>query len=329
MSDSFNSRSKEIWEKKPKTEIGLLRERIIDGDVNALSEAITLIEGDLKHQQIKASQLLDSLPTVKSSVRIGVTGPPGVGKSTFIESVGVQFLEKSKKVAVLSIDPSSVKTKGAILGDKTRMFNLSRKENVFIRPSSNSAYLGGVKHSTFETVLLCEAAGYDLVIIETVGVGQSEIDISNLVDITVVVTLPNTGDSVQTLKKGVMEIADFILINKSDLISTQNSKNADQYSVIGKSQYNIPIKVLSISALKGEGIAVVAGDLLKFHHDNLKVILDGRASKAKEWIVKCIQHRLLQMFWFKEDNKSKVKALLEEVDLGERIPFQKINNLLY
>lgn len=187
------------------------------GDRVSLSRAITLIESTKKEDKVAAEKLIEgTLPMSGKSLRIGITGVPGVGKSTFIESFGELIIKKNKRLAVLSVDPSSSRTKGSILGDKTRMPGLSVLESVYIRPSPSGNSLGGVAHGTREAILLCEAAGYDVIIIETVGVGQSETMVQEMVDFFLLLMLPGSGDELQGIKRGIMEMVDGIFINKSD-----------------------------------------------------------------------------------------------------------------
>jgi LAO/AO transport system kinase len=190
---------------------------ILKGDVAVLSRAITLVESQNKKHQDLAQQILDGIIAhTGNSFRLGVTGVPGVGKSTFIESFGKEVLAKGKKLAVLAIDPSSTKSKGSILGDKTRMEQLSVRENVYIRPSPSSGTLGGVTKATYETILLCEAAGYNFIIVETVGVGQSEVAVHRITDFFLLLMLAGAGDELQGIKRGIMEMADALVITKAD-----------------------------------------------------------------------------------------------------------------
>ncbi|MEH6551206.1 MAG: methylmalonyl Co-A mutase-associated GTPase MeaB [Pseudomonadales bacterium] len=187
------------------------------GSRRALAKAITLVESTLEIHREDARQMLDAvLPYTGNSIRIGVSGIPGVGKSTFIESFGLYLIAKGKKVAVLAVDPSSPLAGGSLLGDKTRMEDLSREENAFIRPSPSSGALGGVAQKTRESMLLCEAAGYDVILVETVGVGQSEYEVAAMVDFFLVLMIPNAGDELQGIKKGIMELVDGLVINKAD-----------------------------------------------------------------------------------------------------------------
>ncbi|HIL66514.1 MAG TPA: methylmalonyl Co-A mutase-associated GTPase MeaB [Flavobacteriales bacterium] len=202
-------------------------ENIQKGDTIALSKAITLCEITLESEQQIAQDILSSLSTeTGNSIRIGVTGVPGVGKSTFINSFGKMLTSKGKKVAVLAIDPTSEKTQGSILGDKSRMDELATDKNAFIRPSPSAGTLGGVANKTRENIILCEAAGFDVILIETVGVGQSETTVSNLVDFFLLLMLSGAGDELQGIKRGIMEMADVILINKADGDNVQKAKNA-------------------------------------------------------------------------------------------------------
>ncbi|MBT7896397.1 MAG: methylmalonyl Co-A mutase-associated GTPase MeaB [Flavobacteriales bacterium] len=194
-----------------------LYSEIIKGNINALSKAITLVESTLETDQEKSQELISKCINKEyNSVRIGVTGIPGVGKSSFIEKFGEKFIKENKKVAVLAIDPSSEKTRGSILGDKSRMQSLSNNHNVFIRPSSNSGTLGGVSNKTKDSIILCETAGFEIIIIETVGVGQSETLVSKLVDIMLLLSITGAGDRLQGIKRGIIELSHLIIITKDD-----------------------------------------------------------------------------------------------------------------
>ena len=199
---------------------------IQSGDKRLLGKAISLVESKKPEHRVQAEELLkEILPFTGKSVRIGITGVPGVGKSTFIENFGKLAIEKGKKVAVLAIDPSSSVNKGSILGDKTRMEDLSREKNAFIRPSPTSGFLGGVANATFETMLICEAAGYDLILIETVGVGQSEVLVADISDVFLFLKIIGGGDELQGIKRGVMEMVDVIFINKVEDDNLKKAKN--------------------------------------------------------------------------------------------------------
>ena len=194
-----------------------LAQKIIGGDRRALAKGITLVESLLPEDQKAADELLARIePHQSKSETIGITGVPGVGKSTFIESLGSNLLEEGKKIAVLAVDPSSPLNGGSILGDKTRMEKLSRHANAFVRPSPNAGHPGGVSRTTSQSIRLCKAAGYDVIFVETVGVGQSEYAVASLVDTLILLVLPNAGDEIQGIKRGILELADIILINKAD-----------------------------------------------------------------------------------------------------------------
>lgn len=225
--DSVNPalRSKKKKYAREKPDVQAMFEGIRNNDRTALGRGITLIESTLKEDRKLAQELIQKcLPYSGKSFRLGITGVPGVGKSTFIESFGLLLIEKGKRVAVLAIDPSSIRTKGSILGDKTRMETLSSHKDAFIRPSASAGTLGGVARKTRESMILCEAAGFDVIFVETVGVGQSETAVSNLVDFFLLLMLAGGGDELQGIKRGIMEMADLVVINKAD---GDNQKKAE------------------------------------------------------------------------------------------------------
>lgn len=201
-------------------------EGILSGDKRLLGKAITLVESKKPEHKVQAEALLKTiLPFTGKSIRIGITGVPGAGKSTFIERFGKLAIQQGKKVAVLAIDPSSSLNKGSVLGDKTRMEDLAREKNAFIRPSPSSGFLGGIANTTFETMLICEAAGYDLILIETVGVGQSEVLVSDITDVFLLLKIIGGGDELQGIKRGIMEMVDVIFINKVEEDNLMKAKN--------------------------------------------------------------------------------------------------------
>ena len=243
---------------------------ITKGDKRLLGKAITLIESRKSEHREQAERLLkEIMPYTGKSVRVGITGVPGAGKSTFIENFGRLAIRKGKKVAVLAIDPSSSLNKGSILGDKTRMEELAREENAFIRPSPSSGFLGGVANTTFESMLLCEAAGYDFILIETVGVGQSEVLVSDISDIFLFLKIIGGGDELQGIKRGVMEMVDVVFINKVDETNLQKAKSTKQELLralhfMPEKEKDWKVPVLLGSALNNTGLEKVFEKVLKF-----------------------------------------------------------------
>jgi LAO/AO transport system kinase len=274
------------------SDIELLAQSITSGDRKAIANGITLVESTKEEDQALAEQLLDKLKTsTNNSIRIGISGPPGVGKSTFIEAIGHPVLETGERLAILAIDPSSSISGGSILGDKTRMESLSRSENTFIRPSPSSGNLGGVNRSTRESISILEAAGYSVILIETVGVGQAETEVFEMTDIFLVLLSPSGGDELQGIKRGITELADILVVNKSDgnLLATSKStvldyKNALKLLKPRIKQWTIP--VLSCSALQKEGINEVWDQILelKNHLINTGQLKEKRQRQNEIWL---------------------------------------------
>ena len=251
-----------------------LAQAVADGDRAALARAITLVESTRTDHRDEAQQLLLELtPDAGDALRVGITGVPGVGKSTAIEALGMYLIEQGHRVAVLAVDPSSTRTGGSILGDKTRMARLAVHPDAYIRPSPTSGTLGGVAKATRETIVLLEAAGYDVVLVETVGVGQSEVTVANMVDTFVFLTLARTGDQLQGIKKGVLELADIVVVNKADGAHTVEAKAAAR-ELTGAIRLIYPREtlwrppVLTMSALHGDGLAELWQTVCK-HRDVL------------------------------------------------------------
>ena len=276
-----------------------LYSEIIKQNPNALSKAITLAESNLESDQIVSQNLISKFEKNNNSIRIGVTGIPGVGKSTFIEKFGQTFLDQNKKVAILAIDPSSEKSQGSILGDKSRMNELSANKNVFIRPSSNSGDLGGVANKTKDCILLCEAAGFDIIIIETVGVGQSETTVSKLVDIMLLLTITGAGDQLQGIKRGIIELAHLIIVTKDDGDNKIKAKEA-VLEFKNTTSINAPIddywipKVVKCSALENIGIIEI-NELTNQFVSNAKsddYFGNKRINQEKFWIRKIIKEEI-------------------------------------
>ncbi len=269
------------------------------GDRRALAKAITLVESKLDSHREDAQQILNALlPDTGKSIRIGITGIPGVGKSSFIEAFGLYLIAQGKKVAVLAIDPSSPIRGGSILGDKTRMEKLSREAQAFIRPSPAEGSLGGVAQKTRETLLLCEAAGYDVVLVETVGVGQSEYQVASMVDFFLVLMLPNAGDELQGIKRGIMELADALLINKADgesLSLAQQTKSHYQNALqLLRHDEHWQARVLTCSALENRGIAEVwtmIGEYIE-QAKTSGLFESKRSEQNQAWLKNLIQDQL-------------------------------------
>ena len=274
-----------------------LAARLRTGERRALAKAITLLESTRADHRARADALLNTLlPHTGHGMRLGISGVPGVGKSTFIETLGLALIGKGHRVAVLAIDPSSSLSGGSILGDKTRMEQLSTHPSAYIRPSPASGTLGGVAEKTREAMLVCEAAGFDVVIVETVGVGQSETAVASMTDLFVLLQLPNAGDDLQAIKKGVMELADLVVINKADLDPLAASRA--QAQIVGSLRLfaghdNMP-RVLTMSALKNDGFDAFWSVVEAFHAQRRASgeFAVRRRSQALAWMWDIIQARL-------------------------------------
>ena len=276
-------------------------DRLYAGNRRDLAKAITLIESKREQDRERSQLLLEQvLPKSGKSMRIGITGVPGVGKSTFIEKFGMFLISQGKKVAVLAVDPSSPIAGGSILGDKTRMELLSREHNAFIRPSPSEGALGGVAHKTRETMLLCEAAGYDVIIVETVGVGQSEYEVASMVDTFIVLMLPNAGDELQGIKKGIMELADALVINKCDgeSINLAARTRAQYQSAVNLLHYTTfwTPRVLTCSAIEQQGIDTVWGMVVDYYYMALEngSFETKRSKQNIEWMRR-LMHEMVDM----------------------------------
>lgn len=290
---------------------------LLGGARRPLAKAITLVESRLDQHRREAQALLEAaLPHTGKSIRIGITGVPGVGKSSFIESFGCYLINAGKKVAVLAVDPSSPITGGSILGDKTRMERLSQSDSAFIRPSPASGSLGGVAEKTRETMLLCEAAGYEVIIVETVGVGQSEYEVAGMVDFFLVLMLPNAGDELQGIKKGILELADAIVVNKADGAYVTSAEVARrQYENALHLMQHKPLwtpRVMTCSALENQGIGNVWEMVQAFYAQMQEAgeIQHRRAKQNKDWMWKLVY----ELINYRLQNHTQAKTLADQME---------------
>jgi len=309
---------------------------VLAGDRNRLSQAITLVESTLESDLTLASDLVQEiLPHTGKSIRIGITGVPGVGKSTFIEAFGKMLLESGKSLAVLAVDPSSRKSRGSILGDKTRMEKLSIDKRAFIRPSPAGTTLGGVSLRTREAMLLCEAAGYDVILIETVGVGQSETAVKNMVDFFLLLMLAGAGDELQGIKKGIMEMADGLVIHKADgenkaIANKARSTYSNALHLFPVGQNNWSTPVLTASSVTHEGLSEVWETIQKF---NVQMKQNGywevnRAQQRLNWLDENLQFLLGKFFLQHKEVKKKMEESRIRVENGELSPLTLARDLI-
>ena len=306
------------------------------GQRRALARAITLIESTRADHQISAARLLETLmPHTGRSIRIGISGVPGVGKSTFIETFGNHIVNAGHRLAVLSIDPSSAISGGSILGDKTRMETLARRSEAFIRPSPAGHTLGGVARRTRETMLLCEAAGFDVVLVETVGVGQSETAVAEMSDLFMLLLLPGGGDELQGIKRGIMELADLMLVNKADgeMISVARRAAADYRLALRlfparSPNWQVPVELCS--ALTGVGIPE-AWDIVLKYRDALSAsgeISARRAAQARTWLWSEIAESLMAALKAHPEVRHRLPQLEDAVMTGQLPPARAARQML-
>ncbi len=306
-----------------------------NGDRIILSQAITIIESKNPDDGYLGRQILQGINKVSKSIRIGITGVPGVGKSTFIDVFGSYLTRQGHKVAVLSIDPSSQRSKGSILGDKTRMSILSNDPNAFIRPSPSGSTLGGVANKTRETILLCEAAGFDVVIVETVGVGQSETAVKNMVDFFLLLALAGGGDELQGIKRGIMEMADAIAINKADgdVIKAAKKAKADFKNALHLFPLNennwIP-EVMLCSAHEKTGITEIWELIRKFQNQmiNNGFLHKNRVTQNIDWFHELLNVRLLEQLLNRPEINMAIKRELDLIKLESKDPSLSVAEIL-
>ena len=311
-------------------------EGILNQNRSILGRAITLIESQRGSDRLLAESVLrEILPHTGQAIRIGITGVPGVGKSTFLDKFGMQLIDAGKQVAVLAIDPSSSISGGSILGDKTRMHNLSMSQQAFVRPSPTDSYLGGVARKTKESMLLCEAAGYDVILVESVGVGQSETILSSMVDCFVALMLPNAGDELQGIKKGLLEMVDIIAINKSDgdfqipAKIAQREYAAAVHYLSSRHQSWKP-QVCRISGLTGDGLPELWEMILDFQvkMQNSQEWEGLRQKQRSEWLMTMLKDELWWQFIHHEQVKKHLPQAVQSVQNGSDLPNEFVRKLL-
>ena len=305
--------------------LGPAASAVLAGERRAIAKAITLLESTRADHRAEADALLtELLPNTGNSLRLGISGVPGVGKSTFIEALGLMLINRGHKVAVLAVDPSSSVSGGSILGDKTRMEHLSMDERAYIRPSPSSGTLGGVAEKTREAMLVCEAAGFDIVIVETVGVGQSETAVAGMTDLYVLLQLPNAGDDLQAIKKGVMELADLIVINKAD-IDAAAATRAQAMIVSSMRLQRHGVEVMQLSALKNEGLDRFWDVVQRRAEPGFAARREGQ---SLAWMWERIQAGLKQQFASSPAVKAALDGVTRQVLAGTLAPSTAARHLL-
>ena len=311
--------------------------KLVNKDLTSLSKAITLIESNNKNDRLLANKILSELQNKneKNTLRIGVTGVPGAGKSTFIENFGSNLTDLGKKVAVLTIDPSSTISKGSILGDKTRMEKLSQNKNVFIRPTAASNFQGGVAKNTRESIFLCESAGYDVIIVETVGVGQNEISVSEMVDFFLLLKIAGSGDELQGIKRGIIEMSDLIAINKCDgenIENSEKSKNEFQLALKlfpKKNSEWIP-KILTCSSVNGKGLEEIWKNIKSYQELTKKnnYFFENRINQNKFWLRQMINESIQRNFYENSTVKKELQKQLKKIEKCETSVFEATQAIL-
>jgi len=305
-----------------------LAKAVCAGDRVALGRAMTLVESAKPEDQVRAQTLLEALlPDTGKSIRIGISGVPGAGKSTLIDQLGINLIAAGHRVAVLAVDPTSSRTGGSILGDKTRMGRLASEPNAFIRPSPAGTSLGGVTKTTRETISLAEAAGFDVVLVETVGVGQSETAVSNMVDVFVVVAIPGAGDELQGIKRGLLELADIIAVNKADSDNVERAERAAMeyrtaLHILAAGQTAWSPVVLTLSARDNRGLDTLWEKIGERHSAIAAsgLLADRRAEQAASWMREIFEQRLLAAFKGGRRAARHYQELEDKVRAGEMTP---------
>jgi len=311
-------------------------QELTSGNRRALSKAITLIESTRGEDRQPAQHLLQAaMPHTGKSWRIGVSGVPGVGKSTFIESLGMLLIARGHKVAVLAVDPSSPFSGGSILGDKTRMEKLVAQPDAFIRPSPTAGSLGGVTQRTRESILLCEAAGFDVILVETVGVGQSEYDVASMTDLFLLLKLPGAGDALQGIKRGILELADVLVVNKCDGDNRDRAEAARSeirqgLHYLRPQDDKAPADVLLCSSLTNEGVEAV-WDEVSTRLEALaqsKRLESNRRKQNLNWVKSLIEQQVLHRFWNDGNVQADYMKMISELRSGAVTPIQAVEQLL-
>jgi LAO/AO transport system kinase len=310
-------------------------ESLTSGSRRALAKSITLIESKRAQDRKSAITLIESaLPKTGNSLRIGISGVPGVGKSTFIESLGLSLISQGKKVAVLAVDPSSPVAGGSILGDKTRMPELSRSENAFIRPSPTSGVMGGIAQRTRECILLCEAGGYDVILVETVGVGQSEVEVHGMVDFFMLLMVPNSGDDLQGIKRGITELVDGVVINKADGdsigLAMQTQRFYQSAFNIFRSQDAWKPKVLTCSALERSNLGEVWDMIVEFEQlaKTNNMFASRRETQNVVWLKKLITQEIELRILSSKEVRQSYPEFEEQVAASQMTPFNAAQQIL-
>lgn len=308
---------------------------VLAGQLRPLAKAITLIESSRPDHRERAHRVLEVLlPHTGRAIRVGISGVPGVGKSTFIEALGLYLIGQGQRVAVLAVDPSSTLTGGSILGDKTRMELLSQRPEAFIRPSPSAGSLGGVAEKTREAMLVCEASGFEVIIVETVGVGQSETAVAGMTDIFCLLQLPNAGDDLQAMKKGIMEIADLIVINKADIDASAATRAKAQMlsalHLLRPASPNWTVPVLTLSALQKQGVADFWNEVLRYREALTASgeLAAKRRHQALAWMWDLIDQGLRQRFRGHPEVRHALPQLAQAVEAGTTTPSAAAARLL-